>query len=266
MTDQVQRLQPWMRGPFELIRHANGHLLDAGDTDRRIALIGFDNSIEVCIDVFIRLHPKLRGGYQVSRGDAENARQTFHSKIEFLDNYLAESADAPDIPIEAIVWYHQLRNELYHSGNGMVPEIHVIEGSRDAAIQVFYALFSVDISPALQGTPPDVTFSRDAAFITTGNVEMEFLRVFIDFERTLREFLLGAHYDDQAENLRFVPEMWRYYKNWNSTSNELDMVIESAFKIRNGITHGQSNQVDPESVVSIIVDLMELKAMLDDRT
>lgn len=40
-------LKPWMRGPFELIRHADRHLKANGDTDRRIALIGFDNAIEI---------------------------------------------------------------------------------------------------------------------------------------------------------------------------------------------------------------------------
>ena len=48
-------LNPMGRGPFELIKHADGHVKDSGDTDRRIALIGFDNAIEVCIDVFIKL-------------------------------------------------------------------------------------------------------------------------------------------------------------------------------------------------------------------
>jgi hypothetical protein len=47
-------LKPWMHGPFELIRHADGHLREGDDTDRRIALIGFDNAIEVSIDVYVR--------------------------------------------------------------------------------------------------------------------------------------------------------------------------------------------------------------------
>jgi hypothetical protein len=55
MVAVMARLQPnpWLHGPLELIKHANGHLLADGDTDRRIALIGFDNAIEVCIDVFL---------------------------------------------------------------------------------------------------------------------------------------------------------------------------------------------------------------------
>ena len=33
----------------------HGHLQNACATDRRIVLIGFDNAIEVCIDIFIKL-------------------------------------------------------------------------------------------------------------------------------------------------------------------------------------------------------------------
>jgi hypothetical protein len=266
MTDQLNRLQPWMRGPFELIRHANGHLQEGGDTDRRIALIGFDNAVEVCIDVYIRLHPKLRGGFEITREDAERARQSFHSKIEFLDKLLARNSGASDIPIEAIVWYHQLRNDLYHSGNGMVPEIHVIEGSRDAAVQVFRALFSIDISSMLQGVSPEAAYDRSSAFVSTGNIQMEFLRVFIEFENALREFLLGAHYDDEAESLRTVSDMWRHYKQWNPTGDQLDQLVQQAIDTRNQIAHGRIVQIDPDSVISVVVGLMEMKASLEDRT
>ncbi len=266
MTDQLHRLEPWMRGSFELIRHANGHLVEAGDTDRRLALIGFDNAVEVCIDVFIRLHPKLRNGFQISREEAEHARQTFHSKIEFLDKFLAEASDPVDIPIDAIVWYHQLRNELYHSGNGMVPEIHVIEGSRDAAIQVFKALFGVDVSPMLEGTFGETSYPVALALVSTGNVEMEFLRVFIGFENALREFLAGAQHNDQAASLRSAAEMWRYYVQQNPTSEELDSLVKQAIKTRNQIAHGQKVEIKPDSVIAIITGLMELKASLGDRT
>ena len=37
-------LKPWVRGPFELIRHAEGHLKAGTDFDKRMALISFDNA------------------------------------------------------------------------------------------------------------------------------------------------------------------------------------------------------------------------------
>ena len=41
------QLKPWVCGPYELIRHAEGHRAATSDTDRRMALIGYDNAVEV---------------------------------------------------------------------------------------------------------------------------------------------------------------------------------------------------------------------------
>ena len=38
----MKPLAPWANGPFELLIHAEGHLLNGDDFDRRIALISFD--------------------------------------------------------------------------------------------------------------------------------------------------------------------------------------------------------------------------------
>lgn len=39
----------WVYGPFELLVHAELHYLAGKDFDRRMALISFDNAIEVAI-------------------------------------------------------------------------------------------------------------------------------------------------------------------------------------------------------------------------
>lgn len=49
---QQPRMPPWTSGPAELFRHAESHRTQRGDTDRRLALIGYDNTIEVCIDTY----------------------------------------------------------------------------------------------------------------------------------------------------------------------------------------------------------------------
>jgi hypothetical protein len=103
--------------------HADDHYRRPDDTDRRLALIGFDNAIEVCVDTFVGLNPRNRGGYQISRNDKTTILWSFHSKVEFLERYAAEKGIAlGEGLIDAVVWYHDLRNELYHSGNDMTPE------------------------------------------------------------------------------------------------------------------------------------------------
>jgi hypothetical protein len=203
---------PWARGPFELIKHADGHLRDAGDTDRRIALIGFDNAIEVCIDVFIKLHPKLRGGVELRHEDVDEATRNYHTKIEWLDRHVEEKNLEIDFSIEEIVWYDSLRNELYHSGNGMVPEMHVLEGARSAALAVFKTLFGTDAAPMLGGDFPKHDLRAiDRVLFSAPNDEMELLRLFIEFERAL-DAALKSLSPDSAARPRSAKQMWEEYK------------------------------------------------------
>lgn len=264
MNEVITPLHPWMRGPFEIIRHANGHFIDGGDTDRRIALIGFDNAIEVSIDAFIQLHPKLRNGLIISREEAKRALQNFHSKIEFLDRHLAASTAANDVPIESVVWYHQLRNDLYHTGHGMVPEIHVIEGSRAAAIQIFRALFRVDITTMLEGPKSTDAYARGTAYAKTDNEQMEFLRVFIAFEQALRNYL-EVHNPDQISSFGSVANMWSFYLTNHGSEEELDRLVMRAVEVRNSITHGQKLDLSEDSLITIVIELMDLISCLEDR-
>ena len=44
-------LPPWVKGPFKLILHVEGHLFNRNDFNRRIVLFNLDNSIEVSISI-----------------------------------------------------------------------------------------------------------------------------------------------------------------------------------------------------------------------
>jgi hypothetical protein len=90
LINQQENLPPWAKGPFELIYHANEHLCLTGDIDRRVAFIGFDNATEVCIDVFLSLHPKVRGGLELSNDEIEKAKKNYHTKLEFFYKYARE--------------------------------------------------------------------------------------------------------------------------------------------------------------------------------
>src|SRR5260370_1113052 len=98
---------PWLKGPYQLISHASGHLVAGSDSDRIIALIGFDQAIEVCVDVFINLHPRLRGNYIVSKEDVAKLANNFYAKIEFLEKYAAGQG-VIDLPGNQMVWQRPL--------------------------------------------------------------------------------------------------------------------------------------------------------------
>jgi hypothetical protein len=77
-------LTPWARGPFELIRHAEGHLKAGTDFDKRMALISFDNAIEVAITTYLRLHPAQRSGKTYQRDAVDKWLANYHSKLAHI--------------------------------------------------------------------------------------------------------------------------------------------------------------------------------------
>ena len=248
---------PWARGPFELIKHADGHLSNAGDTDRRIALIGFDNAIEVCIDVFIKLHPKLRGGVELRSEDVEKATRNYHTKIEWLDKHVEAMKVEIDFSIEEIVWYHSLRNELYHSGNGMVPELHVLKGARSAALSVFRTLFGTD--PAFLLGDEQQKMDKQIWRVPPRQADdsMELLRAFIEFESVLDTGLRTLR-PGPTVRPRGARQMWDEYKSLVKTRSEWDEVVRRVVTIRNSIAHGHPVGLKPDEILDASIQLMEL--------
>ena len=79
-------LKPWAQGPFELIVHAESHMRDGEDFDRRMALISFDNSIEVSITTYLTLNPIQRNGAQYQREDVARWLTNYHTKLDFFND------------------------------------------------------------------------------------------------------------------------------------------------------------------------------------
>ena len=136
-------LPPWASGPFELLIHAEGHLRNGDDFDRRIALISFDNAIEVAIATYLTLSPIQRSNRVYSKNDIEEWMRSYHTKLDFLETECAKRNLAWGVERGHIVWVHQHRNEQYHGGHKGTPERRVLEIVRQAALWVFGLLFDV---------------------------------------------------------------------------------------------------------------------------
>lgn len=136
-------LKPWTRGAFELIVHAEMHLREGGDFDRRIAHIGFDNAVEVAITTYLGLKPIQRGGRKYNRDDVEKWTANYHTKMEFLEVEAKARGWNLRIPTDEVIYYHDIRNNQYHAGGPGVPETVDLHALRQAALDVFAMLFDV---------------------------------------------------------------------------------------------------------------------------
>ena len=134
-------LSPWAYGPFELLLHADMHLRNGEDFDRRIALISFDNAIEVAITTYLSLHPLLRQNRAYGREDVERWLGNYHTKLDFLETEAQQRGVAMPVCKADIVWYHNIRNDQYHGGGANIPQERDLIGIRKAALWIFSFLF-----------------------------------------------------------------------------------------------------------------------------
>lgn len=139
----MSTLPPWAIGPFELLVHAEEHRLRGEDFDRRIALISFDNAIEVAITTYLTLNPIQRGNRTYPKADVEKWLNNYYTKLDFLEAELAARKLAWNVEKSHIVWVHEHRNEQYHGGRKGTPEKHVLDLIRKAALWVFSILYDV---------------------------------------------------------------------------------------------------------------------------
>jgi hypothetical protein len=233
------RIEPGLRGPYQLIEHARGHLLQGNDdVDRILPLIGFDQALEVCLDVFINLHLRLRGKVEVTREESDKALRNFHTKLEFLERYVVAQQLAVDVPGNQIVWFHNLRNELYHSGNGMVPELHMLEGAQAAAITVFKALFGVDISESLGLDTANVVAAAREITAVWADSRKDLIRVMQDAENYLRHVMdeLNEPVDEPASLVSLLDPAER--SSGKSFFAKVKDQILRILETRNRVAHG----------------------------
>lgn len=135
------QIKPWARKAFELIYHAETHWNIKDDYDKRLALISFDNAIEVSISLYLGLNPVQRSGKSYPNADVDNWLKNYHTKLDF---YFSE-IKTRGLPIvfdnPTIVWLHDQRNEIYHGNTSGVPAESTVVEIRSAALWVFSVLF-----------------------------------------------------------------------------------------------------------------------------
>lgn len=131
--------KPWIDGAKELLIHASKHLKDKSDFDKRIAFISIDNAVELAIKTYLGLPKRIRLNNGPSRKELQDAENSFPTYLDLLEKY--DSNKLIGISLEDIEWYHRLRNQLYHAGNGITVELSKVETYFEISKALFENLF-----------------------------------------------------------------------------------------------------------------------------
>lgn len=138
---------PWTSGPGEILQHGLTLLRNDSDTNRRLAMIAIDNAVELTIKTYLGL-PKRVTGLHISRKELSEIAESFPGLLDALEKHASEKLTG--INLGEIEWYHRLRNELYHQGNGLTVERDKVEVYAQLANVLFKNLFGTEMvhSPA----------------------------------------------------------------------------------------------------------------------
>ena len=130
----------WATGPGEILRHGISLLSDDSDKNRRLAMIAIDNSVELMLQTYISI-PKRVTGLTISRRERDEICSGFPQLLDGIEQHAADKVAGIDLG--EVEWFHRLRNELYHQGNGLTVERHKVEVYAEMAKVLFENLFGV---------------------------------------------------------------------------------------------------------------------------
>lgn len=233
--------QPWASGPREILQHGLSLLHNDTDTNRRLALLSIDNAVELTAKTFLGL-PKRISGIHISRKEMAEISESFPKMLDALETHAEDRLEG--INLGEIEWFHRLRNQLYHQGNGLTVDRDKVEIYAELANLLFKNLFdeSLDVAPEDQH-----------------KLLGSFLAAWVDFERTLGQ--LSHVHIDKVSTLKGNPRppmtAIRELIRAGVFAADDAAAIEGLRKLRNEVVHGMVdyNTAVTENVIQQLQDI-----------
>ncbi|WOK07761.1 hypothetical protein RT717_03870 [Imperialibacter roseus] len=234
---------PWANGPGELLKHGLRLLQKDSDTNRRIAMICIDNSIELMMKTFLGLPFRITG-IKISRKDYADMVESFPKLLDAIETHASDKIVGIDLG--EIEWFHRLRNELYHQGNGLTVDRKNVDVYAEIANLLFLNLFGFKL----------IEEQEDKTELLG-----KFMEAWIKFEQTSTSMSFILSEDEKRrmpmDALRLI------YKSNFLTVSEFKR-LELIRRIRNEVVHGVQ---DYESSIDqqIIDELKQITKQIETR-
>jgi hypothetical protein len=105
-------------------------------------MISVDNAVELMVKTFLGLPARVTG-LRIPRKEYEEISESFPRLLDAIEKHAPTSLTG--VELGEIEWYHRLRNELYHQGNGLTVERDKIVVYAELAKVLFKNLFGVEL-------------------------------------------------------------------------------------------------------------------------
>jgi len=215
----MNNLPPWASGPAEILEHGLDLLSKDSDANRRLAMISIDNAVELIIKTYLGL-PKRINGLKITRAEYQEFSESFPKLLDAIEKYGASKLGSLDLG--EIEWYHRLRNQLYHQGNGLTVERTKVEIYGQLAVALFENLFDTQLP-----------LSKNNSHYLLA----EFISAWANFERAAND-LSSYYYFDENAKLRSVTSYANELHRNNYLSKAELAEIKELWAIRNQVVHG----------------------------
>ena len=130
--------ETWISEPLELLEHAALHIKKGEEFDLTIALISIDNAVEISIKIFFTINRRTFG---LSRKKFNESKQHFPSLLDLLLEYAPHKTSESNL--DAIEYYHKIRNNLYHNPVGITTKAKIVELYFTLADNLISELFDI---------------------------------------------------------------------------------------------------------------------------
>jgi hypothetical protein len=176
--------------------------------------------VELTVKTFLGL-PKRITGLPITRKEFEECAESFPRLIEALEKHAADRLQGIDLG--EIEWYHRLRNQLYHQGNGLTVERDKVEVYAELAKIMFSNLFGSQlVEPETDG------FNLVGAFLTA----------WVDLEKLLSR--KSSELEGSVHNRGTLDMVSRLKQNGSLSAHDAQE-IDGLRKLRNDVAHGRSD-------------------------
>ena len=236
--------RPWASGPGEILKHGLKLLQDDSDTNRRLAMISIDNAVEPMIKTFLGL-PKRITGLSISRSEYQEISESFPKLLDAVEKHAAVKLTG--LNLGEIEWYHRLRNQLCHQGNGLTVEKNKVEVYASLANSLFENLFGFGLTESKK-TKPD----------TLG----EFISCWIAFEKAVSQIVISKKSRLQSLNLKSPLQSAELLKF--VTPEEL-VKLQDIRNARNLVVYGEKHfeEVVKPGMIELLKSVTERLPILD---
>ncbi len=136
---------PWQQGPEELIKQALIHLNNNTEHDLRISFLLLDVGVETLFKTFLTIDTKitkLKSSYNERK---KAASSNFHLLLEQINKEVGGKLEQANIDTSHISFFHDIRNKLYHQGNGITIPKEKVFNYAEISVKLLKLLLDIDL-------------------------------------------------------------------------------------------------------------------------